>query len=696
MQLLTCQCSCILAYAAIQFAHHIQPISSGLFTVRFSGKYLPLDATTVRTLAFIFLCFRRPVGAKPTWTPWPRWRLDRQPPEVLPANTLCNPLAVVARPRHSNSILSLMQSSLTQHTIGPQIVSSEEDDYPLDAPSPRPLFDDGSDQVFAPSSPPTEGGGTLSSINPTQCISERSITPSDFEGSADEDDDLELLVEHIKSWSLSRDVFGELLDDMNFPELQDCAEIKNLTEAQWQDLLSFIQENTSILRFKFYYMSKTGTVHITSRAPGSNHEGGVHALFEGFKHDISLSQYQVFVEDHNRRVVARDVGEIPDGIVAIYYRRPIRDILSRKHGSVDILADIAVFESVASQSVQSVVGALIGEMADCEEPAKVERAEGVGDGEVQNDTEPYRPIKPRLFCSIKYIYVKFQLGTALEKQGIEEGALATGIATTSYVCARRAFWFAFRPEDRDTVEALNADLRTCWDWVAQGYAMPLLSTYDKEKLVHSDLYPEARIDQILSVHAKVMKHWQDGVADARTLAVRQCVEAGWCQAMTLREVDYSKVPLEDPLRGHHLVAELKRMDVLVLKQSREDVASIDTQNNGPIANPIPIFLQAIRDGCFQHADGKYSKNGYRVFMGPPPPKITGGRLKRSNDDIFDLFNIAECAVTGNDTADDKVTIARETKCRRVVVHPPVNLPEVVSLRLRWICGVWLVFDVLYY
>ncbi|KAI0722095.1 hypothetical protein C8Q72DRAFT_798098 [Fomitopsis betulina] len=119
---------------------------SGLFTVRFSGKYLPLDATTVRTLAFIFLCFRRPVGAKPTWTPWPRWRLDRQPPEVLPANTLCNLLAVVARPRHSNSILSLMQSSLTRHTIGPRIVSSEEDNYPLDAPSPRPLFDDGSDQ----------------------------------------------------------------------------------------------------------------------------------------------------------------------------------------------------------------------------------------------------------------------------------------------------------------------------------------------------------------------------------------------------------------------------------------------------------------------------------------------------------------------------------------------------------------------
>ncbi|KAI0726988.1 hypothetical protein C8Q72DRAFT_796234 [Fomitopsis betulina] len=127
---------------------------SGLFTVRFSGKYLPLDATTVRTLAFIFLCFRRPVGAKPTWTPWPRWRLDRQPPEVLPANTLCNLLAVVARPRHSNSILSLMQSSLTRHTIGPWIVSSEEDDYPLDAPSlpdftkpaPRPLFDDGSNQ----------------------------------------------------------------------------------------------------------------------------------------------------------------------------------------------------------------------------------------------------------------------------------------------------------------------------------------------------------------------------------------------------------------------------------------------------------------------------------------------------------------------------------------------------------------------
>ena len=63
-----------------------------------------------------------------------------------------------------------------------------------------------------------------------------------------------------------------------------------------------------------------------------------------------------------------------------------------------------------------------------------------------------------------------------------------------------------------------------------------------------------------------MKRWQDGMADARTLAVRQCTEAGWCQAMTLRKVDYSKVPLEDPLRGHRLVAELKRMDALVLKQ----------------------------------------------------------------------------------------------------------------------------------
>ncbi|KAI0723702.1 hypothetical protein C8Q72DRAFT_889914 [Fomitopsis betulina] len=97
-----------------------------------------------------------------------------------------------------------MQSSLTRHTIGPRIVSSEEDDYPLNAPSlpdftkpaPRPLFDDGSDQgssLFAPSSPPTEGGGTLSSINATQCIGERLITPSDFKGSANEDDDLELL-----------------------------------------------------------------------------------------------------------------------------------------------------------------------------------------------------------------------------------------------------------------------------------------------------------------------------------------------------------------------------------------------------------------------------------------------------------------------------------------------------------------------
>ncbi|KAI0725561.1 hypothetical protein C8Q72DRAFT_888547 [Fomitopsis betulina] len=67
-------------------------------------------------------------------------------------------------------------------------MSSEEDNYLLDAPSPRPLFDDGSDQ----GSDHTYTTTSIS-INPTQCISEHSITPTDFKGSADEDDDLELL-----------------------------------------------------------------------------------------------------------------------------------------------------------------------------------------------------------------------------------------------------------------------------------------------------------------------------------------------------------------------------------------------------------------------------------------------------------------------------------------------------------------------
>ena len=103
-------------------------------------------------------------------------------------------------------------------------------------------------------------------------------------------------------------------------------------------------------------------------------------------------------------------------------------------------------------------------MADREEPAKVERAEGVGDGEVQDDTKPYRPIKPRLFCSIKYIYVKFQPGTALEKQGIEEGGEQDDIDVVSagyryrdhILCPRtKAFWFAFRL-DSMSAEAFDA------------------------------------------------------------------------------------------------------------------------------------------------------------------------------------------------------------------------------------------------
>ena len=81
--------------------------------------------------------------------------------------------------------------------------------------------------MFAPSSPPTEGRGTLSYINPTQCIGERSITPSDFEGSADEDDDLELLVERIKSWSPVSGIMATIHG------CTDCEEAKLLLPSRW-------------------------------------------------------------------------------------------------------------------------------------------------------------------------------------------------------------------------------------------------------------------------------------------------------------------------------------------------------------------------------------------------------------------------------------------------------------------------------
>ncbi|KAI0730149.1 hypothetical protein C8Q72DRAFT_265426 [Fomitopsis betulina] len=94
---------------------------------------------------------------------------------------------------------------------------------------------------------PTEGGHTFSSVNHTQ------QTQSEFDSSPppDETSDgmLQHLVEHIKAWKLLKDVFGTLLDEQEFPILEDWEEICKIDEDQWEDVRAFGNKESSILQF---------------------------------------------------------------------------------------------------------------------------------------------------------------------------------------------------------------------------------------------------------------------------------------------------------------------------------------------------------------------------------------------------------------------------------------------------------------
>lgn len=102
-------------------------------------------------------------------------------------------------------------------------------------------------------------------------------------------------------------------------------------------------------------MSTKRTLHLST--PGSNHKGSNQGLTDTFKQSVSLMKpRQIFIDDFNHTIVAKDIVGIPDGVVGINLRQPIKDALKCMHGSVSLTQDVAVFEMAVSESIPSVVG----------------------------------------------------------------------------------------------------------------------------------------------------------------------------------------------------------------------------------------------------------------------------------------------------------------------------------------------------
>ncbi|EPT00494.1 hypothetical protein FOMPIDRAFT_93318 [Fomitopsis schrenkii] len=252
---------------------------------------------------------------------------------------------------------------------GPCIVSPDEDNYQgsnymfnnytKESPLGQLNYNNNDEDIdVLLSSSPTDGGRTFSSVNHTQ------QTQFEFGSSPPPDDtsdgSLQHLIEHIKAWKLSKDVFGTLLKEQEFLILEDWEEICKIDEDQWEDVQAFIDKETSILRyFSFHYMLSCQELHVGS--PSANHKAGINAQSEAFQDTINLCEpHQKFCQDCNCSLVTRYArSNVPDGIVGVHLRYTVIDSLEREHGVISIWQDLTVFEMASSKTTESLMSTIV-------------------------------------------------------------------------------------------------------------------------------------------------------------------------------------------------------------------------------------------------------------------------------------------------------------------------------------------------
>lgn len=190
------------------------------------------------------------------------------------------------------------------------------------------------------------------------------------------------------------------------------------------------------------------------------------------------------------------------------------------------------------------------------------------------------------------------------------------------------------------------------------------------------MYTPEEINNILSAHKQVFKRWEMGVAEGHSMAVRQIMEAGYLLVEALHDVTYDDVPIDDPVRQGHSNEALKRQDqISTLNKMEREAKRCREQNSGPIRDPVPAFIKAIYDGCWEQAHQKFSTYSWAPFHPPLPDLDDNGLLTESNKDLFDLYDAIRCSAGGQQSEKDGEVIEHARKRRRVVIHPPVPPPK---------------------
>ncbi|KAH9910155.1 uncharacterized protein B0H18DRAFT_1130672 [Fomitopsis serialis] len=230
--------------------------------------------------------------------------------------------------------------------------------HPFRSPTFRPLgtfrdrdTDDWSD---LPDSPPSDNK-LPSSASPKNILWDfRDLAaPSSPPTSVDDED----YVDAVRHWPFARRIFGDLLDDRDFPALSDILiQTPDFEPEDWVLLQTKLRDKPEILRH-FWFRYDRAMKTVVSGSPSGLHQdalqGCVHNIVEETIKPVTvqfpLPAGMLVTENTAKMLVRQDHIEIPDCMVGLSYHAKRKDL------SVSLGADCAVVESARTESVPHVL-----------------------------------------------------------------------------------------------------------------------------------------------------------------------------------------------------------------------------------------------------------------------------------------------------------------------------------------------------
>ncbi|KAH9911751.1 uncharacterized protein B0H18DRAFT_961811 [Fomitopsis serialis] len=342
-------------------------------------------------------------------------------------------------------------------------------------------------------SPTTSVGGlTFSTASIGRTNSSPPLCSSYPSRAVDSDGEVEALALAIKDWHLADEVFGDLLEDPEFPQIYNKQIERRYTQEQWAILREYLVDHKQLLRYLwFYYDEDMETLNVGG--PSGLHQIATmstsHSAIQVLEPTL-LSEHQYLKVDGERIVINKWSAQKADCLLAVSF--VVLD--PESHGVlIHSNKDLILVQTSYSQSLDKVLHKVYKSMPPLNSPMPVayviiniEESAYVDDPNAKPGPQDFIP-----------------------GGGYANDVLSTGWkkGENAYVGQIRGQWLMFRgtEEERNRLREGLRLKRTAADWIREGFGVDLCHKYDTSNVLqdqHDGLF--AKWEEVMIECARVI------------------------------------------------------------------------------------------------------------------------------------------------------------------------------------------------